>query len=111
MCMVSTPVNDNPLPSVENAADDALNEANVNRLKPTKFGVLPEPILALCCIALFDDCEEQRLRFVEVELWRDWHINLDNPLKFSKEILELHIRLFVLGPCVAVNRRLILMNN
>ena len=54
----STSVNNDPLSSVKNSANEALNEAKVNRLKSAKGCILPKPLLALCRIALFDDCKE-----------------------------------------------------
>jgi len=56
MCTSSTSINDNPFPSVENPANNALDKSNVNRLKSTKFHILPKSLLALFCVALFDDC-------------------------------------------------------
>ena len=41
MCTFSASINDDPLPSVENPANDTLNESNINCLKSTEFLVLP----------------------------------------------------------------------
>jgi hypothetical protein len=68
VCTGSASVNDDPFPSVKNPANNTLNESNVNHLKSTKFDVLPEPLPGPRCVALLDDCEEQGLRFLKVEL-------------------------------------------
>jgi hypothetical protein len=108
MCMVPTSVNNDPLPSIENSADNALDEADVNCFEATECGVLPKPIIASRGVALFDDGEEQCLRFLEVEPWCPRHIDFDNSLKFPKESFKYHMWLLVLGFRVAVNGRLVL---
>ena len=109
MCTRSTSVNDNPFSSVKNPANDTLNESDVDRLKSAEFDILPKPFPALCCVALLDNCKEQDLWFLEVELRRRRYVDLDDPLKFSKERLKYHVRWFVLGSCIAINGCLILI--
>ena len=67
MRAVTTAVNDDPLPSVENPTHNALNKSNVDRLKSAKRGVLPKSLLP-SRFALLDDREEKGLGFLEVEL-------------------------------------------
>ena len=55
MCAVPTSVNNDPLTSVKNPANNTLNETKVNSLEPTKNCVLPKSLPALCRIALLDD--------------------------------------------------------
>jgi len=111
VCTVSTSIDDDPLSSIKNSANDTLNEADINHLKSTKHRVLPKPDVVLCCIALFDNCEEQRLWFLEIELWCSGHINLHDLLKFSKErastmssclFLDLMLRSTVASYCEGV---------
>src|ERR1700733_11831923 len=109
MCVVSASVNNDPLSSVKNSADDALNEHHVNRLKAAEHGVLPKPILGSSRVALFDYREEQCLRFLEVELRCCRYIDLQNSLKFPQKCFEYHIRLLVFSLCIAVHSRLILI--
>jgi hypothetical protein len=108
VCMVSTSVDNDPLPSVENAANNALNKAKVHRLKSAKCCVLPETIPALDRVALFDDREEQCLWLLEAEPWGCKDVDFYDPLKFSEERVEHHVWLLVLGLCVAVDGRLVL---
>lgn len=58
VCTLSTPINDDPLPSVKNPTNGALNESEVDRFKPTKYHALPNSLLALGRVALLDNCEE-----------------------------------------------------
>ena len=59
VCMrtVSASVDNDPLPSVENPTNNALNEPDIDRLESAKRGILPESLL-LSCFALLDDRKE-----------------------------------------------------
>ena len=58
MRTISASIDNDPLPSVENLTNNALDESDVDRLEPAKCGILPES-LPLSCFALLDDCKEQ----------------------------------------------------
>ena len=104
-------VNYDPLLTNSNPPNKRFDCCQVNELPVAKMSVSPESVFPLFCVTCLDKCEDNCLRFRQVQVRGPGDIEGDNTLKFTKKRFPFEAWWLMTLPRLLINLESILISS